>query len=489
MPLLHLSLSSLFVVGSLASTFSPNCTLPSSITTYVSGPNTRGTLTILWDCLSIIILCVWNIQHLNVPAMQPPTTNIWQEIWRAVLDSRTKIKWACLTILVPEYIVGKALGDCLGARKSRTRMLKARIENSQEMVSDYLNRTETEWETIHAYMANMGYFVINVKPDGGQYTDPRFEERLNAWENDPELRLSKSEHTNYSRLRYQYWALNAWQLERAVKWNVVDLPKVSSRDLQALDKGGTLAKALAVLQVSYLIIQLIARKVANLPSAQLEIATLAFAAQSLVTYFLYLDRPQGVENIHIIPRKNPIDDDTWRELLRVGPVYLWQSHRNPGKSDYKQGPVPIPNDALIGGWSEYRQLDVFGGNDEMTVLAFGALVGGTLFGGLHCLAWDFHFPTSAEKLAWRICSVLISGLPPLSAVPIGIWMRWNPATEQRKRNQREPRKLIPRTLVTAFLVPYMLARLFILVEIIRTLFFLPPEAFVDTWSGSFPHWG
>jgi hypothetical protein len=43
--------------------------------------------------------------------------------------------------------------------------------------------------------------------------------------------------------------------------------------------------------------------------------------------------------------------------------------------------------------------------------------------------------------------------------------------------------------VVVFLVPYILARFFLLVEVFRTLCFLPPDAFVDTWSGSLPHFG
>lgn len=36
---------------------------------------------------------------------------------------------------------------------------------------------------------------------------------------------------------------------------------------------------------------------------------------------------------------------------------------------------------------------------------------------------------------------------------------------------------------------YILARLFVLVEIFRTLYLLPPEAFLTTWSASIPHLG
>ena len=138
-------------------------------------------------------------------------------------------------------------------------------------------------------------------------------------------------------------------------------------------------------------------------------------------------------------------------------------------------------------------------------MAFGAVVGGALFGGVHCLAWNFRFPPSDERLAWRICSVLTAGLPPLSIVPLGFWIGLNPFYSGGARDpeseqalpdtRRDGHSFSPKiifvglTLVTGFLAPYLLARLFLMVEIFRSLFFLPPDAFINTWPGSFPHWG
>jgi len=73
--------------------------------------------------------------------------------------------------------------------------------------------------------------------------------------------------------------------------------------LDKLDRSGVLVKALALIQVTSLVVQLIARKKSGLPSSQLEIATLAFAVSSAVTYILYWNRPQGVETVHIIKTK------------------------------------------------------------------------------------------------------------------------------------------------------------------------------------------
>lgn len=34
-----------------------------------------------------------------------------------------------------------------------------------------------------------------------------------------------------------------------------------------------------------------------------------------------------------------------------------------------------------------------------------------VFGGLHCIAWKFGFPTKAELMIWMIASVLSATLP------------------------------------------------------------------------------
>lgn len=133
-----------------ASGFKTNCTLPQPGTAYVSGPNTRGTMTILWNCLSIIFLCTWSIQHLNIPAGRPRTKSTLKSIWWAILDSRTKIKWMMFTAFIPEYLVGKAYGELLAAKGGVKDLAEYAVEG-------------IEWEDVHAYLANMGYFVVDFR--------------------------------------------------------------------------------------------------------------------------------------------------------------------------------------------------------------------------------------------------------------------------------------------------------------------------------------
>jgi len=64
------------------------------------------------------------------------------------LGERTKVKWEVFAILVPEYLVGKALNDWLAARGlSRTMPEKTRGIPKRE--------------TIHGYYANIGGFVLD----------------------------------------------------------------------------------------------------------------------------------------------------------------------------------------------------------------------------------------------------------------------------------------------------------------------------------------
>ncbi len=494
--------------GTATQTFQSECTLPPPDTNYVSGPNTRGTLSILWNCLSVIVLCTWTIQHLNVPGVRPEPKHYGQKLLWQMVDATTKLKWMILTILFPEYLFGKALGEWLAVRSMH----------------------RYGWGTVEAYMANMGYFVLDVGniPEG-----PHSEEDEQRQEFFRNVRPKKSTTLliNYSRLKGRYWALNAIQFRKAISIGMTDGPSIPPSQLEKLDKGGALVKALALVQVGYLVAQLIARKAAGLPSSQLEIATLAFAVSSGMTYVLYWNKPQGVETIHIVKAKPrsftnfdlaavvPKNDgilhgsyqwlwhptnhnaSSWNDpnksldwlrsiIAEHGPSYLWFWLRSNEASESRAGPVPIPNDAshmLPSHLATTGTLSgLLGGHEETGMLAVGSVLGGIIFGGIHCLAWNFQFPTPTELVIWRVCSVLTTCLPLAAVVPIAIWVRKH-SWVLNMRVARDGGVLGP-LIVVGFIFPYILARLIIMVEVFRTLFYLPPEAYIETWSGAWPHW-
>lgn len=66
-----------------------------------TGPEDRGTVILIWGCVTTIFACSWTILHLNVPAL---TDSAWTKLLR-------KTKWMFITIIFPEFILSKAICD------------------------------------------------------------------------------------------------------------------------------------------------------------------------------------------------------------------------------------------------------------------------------------------------------------------------------------------------------------------------------------------
>lgn len=115
-------------------------------------------------------------------------------------------------------------------------------------------------------------------------------------------------------------------------------------------------------------------------------------------------------------------------------------------------------------------------NLELSVIVLGAAI----FGGVHCLAWNSTFPTQVEGIIWRTCAIAVTTLP-LALTMILIVV----ATIAEGDNM----KGVIVVLAFSCLVLYALARLFLIVEMFRSLFYLPPEVFRETWTADVSHFG
>jgi hypothetical protein len=119
--LLHSMFGFILLAPNLASAskFSTNCTIPTESTTIVSPANIRGTFDILWSGLFTIFICIWTVQHLNVPEQRNGRDQGWRGdlkwAWKGFL---IKLKWMGFTLMFPEFLVAKALADMITARKS-----------------------------------------------------------------------------------------------------------------------------------------------------------------------------------------------------------------------------------------------------------------------------------------------------------------------------------------------------------------------------------
>ena len=110
----------------------------------------------------------------------------------------------------------------------------------------------------------------------------------------------------------------------------------------------------------------------------------------------------------------------------------------------------------------------------------GLLFGSVIFGAIHLTAWNFHYPTKTEQLLWQIASLWCTCFFIVDLVII---------LALDKVDNAFPFDIdkIVILLIELSLMLYVVARLYLLVEIFRTLFFLPPSAYISTWATNVPH--
>jgi hypothetical protein len=127
----------------------------------------------------------------------------------------------------------------------------------------------------------------------------------------------------------------------------------------------------------------------------------------------------------------------------------------------------------------------YAGSDSAITWTFGILgaVIATIFGGIHCVAWSFQFPSHTEQLLWRIASLSITCLPMVTV----IWVPVVKLVDEEK---------VPDWLTALFdiiiglgsPILYVLSRVALLVIALMSLRSLPPGAYETVhWTTFIPH--
>jgi hypothetical protein len=419
-------------------------------------------------------------------------------------------------VVIPEFLVGLALQDRIMARESHKKM-KDRYIDAEEW-----------WTRTHAFYANMGGFVLrDTTKEKSEYIDAEemmqvldiistiqrskqeksrvttdHNENPNEEHSDAEKMInvpdgfidtppSKQDIQDKSRIATDHSEgpnEEYTDAEKNIKMHVPDgfietLP--SEEEIHDKSKGDYFVKGTAVIQVLWLFIQVTIRHLKGLPTSQLEISVLAFSVCAIITYFLSWEKPQGVMTptyitaVDIGRRLNsphpwaPNPDMLTRTRWLQAIFLLRRSRQEVDRSR------PIPYDM------EYVFLRK---TDPFSYVDIGATACGSISGGFHFLAWDYPFPTLTEKLLWRAATLFLTVFPSFFLLAVLCMWRLDSRRWIDTIECQGPRHDI--AVVTA-LVPnllYVAARLCIVVESLRALFFLPPEAFIaTTWSTQMPH--
>ncbi|KAL7925691.1 hypothetical protein ACQKWADRAFT_198059 [Trichoderma austrokoningii] len=440
----HFALFCLIQLAGAYSVFETTCSKPPNGVNYVSSPNFRGTLDILWSSLFTIFACTWTLQHPNVPEQchgyRHNHNNVnqvsrWKESVRWKLKHFLKAANAfILTILAPEIIIGVAYNIRLQAHEDHPILLRL------------ADQDRVRWSLTHTYYANMGGFVL-VKEERGENVDEYNLHHLSG------RNLIKLRETN----------------------RILRLPDITEEELIDRAKDDPFIRTISVAQITWSTIQILVRAVKKLSICPLELAVLAFAACAIIIYGLYWDKPKSIgvsttislqhQDYHAwaASELGQDDDSIINLVLPVGKTSFGAPmHAADGRASSDSKKFAIPTAAAM----------------------LSAMI---LFGGIHIGAWNFTFPSTLELYLWRCAStysVMHASIALLAAVFI--------FNAQDGGKHRFPNAIPCWWIVFLFLIVLLLytaSRLVILVEIFRTLCFLPPDAFVSTWASNLPHTG
>ncbi|KAJ6028684.1 hypothetical protein N7540_004260 [Penicillium herquei] len=299
-------------------------------------------------------------------------------------------------------------------------------------------------------------------------------------------------------LQGNLWILDAKQLLLARELGIIKrLPHMSDDELADRNKADQVVKIISVLQIVWFLLQTVTRLVEHLPTSQLEILTLSFAVSTAFTYILLLGKPKDVHTSVILPAARYA---SVQELSRMAIAA-------PGCFIVPRFDICIPNNAIhaIGRSSA----------SDNSLLINGMSFSVMIIGLIHCVAWDFVFPTPIERMLWQASSIItataIPAAPMFSSFPDIIWFlycrwrfrafkprpRWVQRVSYRKWHfqfllfKARPRWVTRVKDGIGFILffSFFIARLFAVIEALRSLAFLPPGAFSTTWPNSIPHIG
>lgn len=399
-----------------------------------------------------------------------------------------------VVMILPEFFVGRALGDFVAAYRSA---------NCCSFMQEFAKKSNTQWTITHAFYTNMGGFILRdgtaAKSGNGSQCEMTASstslslEFLPSDETTPALSVPfitrlinhglPREHKDW----VDKWvdneysdedldfdlpvAVNTAHLCTLMRTGLINqLPRISKDEIKDKSKEDVVVKLLALGQVLWLFIQLIDRKVSGLSSTQLEIAVLSFAVCTFLTYLLWLRKPKDIRiPTKVLTTRKMSREDKCR-LLYLNKFGFFENSLL-DKDTHKPSPT-IPNDMYN------TEAQLFRDRNSGWGIAYedaGFMLGAVVFGACHCIAWNFHFPTQIEQTLWRVASVFTAAIMPIFYLG---WYGLNVLHGTGKAS-----------MILAFMTYtlYIVCRLYIIAEVFRSLFYLPPDAFVATWSSVVPH--
>lgn len=259
------------------------------------------------------------------------------------------------------------------------------------------------------------------------------------------------------------WILDAKQLVLARELKVIaKLPTIEKNEIGDKSKIDGLLRIVALTQVLWFVAQLITRRAENLPSSALEISTVAFAACALIIYITEWPKPKDIGVPFYVDTDATVSPDAFSKIAEAAPITFLQARR------YYIAQSSVHQ--VIEG--RFKKSHV----DRLVILT--SILSISLYGGIHLFAWNLQFPTKVEQLLWRISALTVGIAPTVSALLVLMEDLISGRTDR-----------LSKWSVSVLAPAYVAARLYIIAESFRSLYYMPAKAFIATRTVNIPHIG
>ncbi|CAG8946561.1 unnamed protein product [Penicillium salamii] len=434
---------------------------------WVSGPNTRGTMDIIWSSILTVFLCTWTAVCLNLPG---PRDSQFQIFCR-------RAKWMFWAIVSPELVLAVAIGQYASARRSVKRFRK-------------LGMKEDKWSLRHGFYADMG----------GMLLQPR--------DSTPFL-------------------VNGRQLAYLVEKQYLQCPQITQSEIWDKSKTDTLTRLLSFGQATWLMVQLFGRLSLKLPITTLELSAGAIVICTFGTFVCWMHKPSDV-NTGIVLN---MESSTAEVLLKAGDIAASPYRHTPldfvAKQSFTFGydVMGFFGRKLDDCERPLRRFPDDRFPDIGTLEKFILFCLTSAFASFHLIGWYFIFPSQVEKILWRISSSIVTATTVLYWIfetiaarqrfgrwdKYLVWLRMkSPPPQQQvdaelalarqdtvtrmdafEQEQREAKPILrwEGLIILPIILLYVSARGYMIVEVFVSLRRLPVGAFTTfEFTDMLPHW-
>lgn len=405
-----------------------NCTIPQQeLHNFVSAPNIRSTLDIFWSCLATVIACTYTVLHLNVPEQHDGKEP--SKGWKA----RIRRWWKGVSPSA-KWTAITLLAPEVYTTSALEGFLDARTTLKELASLPADSCPDPEWSLVHAFHINMGGFAIRTAVRSNPHEPGKQETRSLET-------LKASCMVELLRCKYDD------------DGPTVTMP--TKAEIQDRSKRDMFAKIIVTIQILYFCASCLTRAIRHLPLTLLELGTLGLAACSLVSYGLLFHKPHSIRSPIIL---GPFDSQLYPRIESV-------VERNEAIRKVSNfGSDQHPGHYILGIEMEW-----------IIAVAMAAVLG-----GIHLAGWNFEFPSAVDKWIWRASSVASIAFALLFVASFRLL--------QTLEDESVGEKFFI-VVADASALLYGVSRLLLIAEMIRCLFYLPPEAFTATWTADIPRFG